>query len=231
MAREAYREGFSRLRSHLQMYPASGRQPSVVFESAARTARTLAASCLPLGIAVAMHLYPLCVLQCMPVPRLSFARFQRAMLLRTIRKRSLILANAGAERTRGAGHALVARRTRTAFGSTERSNTCPGHVADVVLFKAPLATGSATVLCAADRWATPCTSALGDSPQHAASEPLREIRRAPGPPAVCAPGGRRGAALHLDYQGVGFICSWPTCIWLAWNACIGLGLRVRPSRS
>ena len=55
---------------------------------------------LPLGIAVAMHLYPLCVLQCIPLPLLSFARFQRAMLLRTIRNRSLILANAGSERTR-----------------------------------------------------------------------------------------------------------------------------------
>jgi hypothetical protein len=84
-AREEYREGFARLRSRLQMYPVSGGRPSVVFESAANTARTLAASCLPLGIAVAMHLYPLCVLQCIPLPLLSFARLQRAMLLRTIR--------------------------------------------------------------------------------------------------------------------------------------------------
>jgi hypothetical protein len=54
-ARDAYREGFTRLRSQLQMYPASGRHASVVFESAATTARNLAAPCLPLGIAVAMH--------------------------------------------------------------------------------------------------------------------------------------------------------------------------------
>src|SRR5436305_5651472 len=109
-ARDAYREGFKRLRSQLEMYPAAGRHPSVAFESAAKTARTLAASCLPLGLAVAMHLYPLCVLQCLPLPLLSFARFQRAMLLRTIRNRSLILANAGGERTRGIHPSLVARQ-------------------------------------------------------------------------------------------------------------------------
>jgi len=56
-ARDAYREGFERFRSRLDLYPVSGRRPSVIFESASRTARNLAASCLPLGIAVAMHLY------------------------------------------------------------------------------------------------------------------------------------------------------------------------------
>ena len=69
-ARDVYREGFRRLRSQLEMYPVSGRPASVVFESAAQTASSLAAFCLPLGIAVAMHLYPLCVLQCMPLPLL-----------------------------------------------------------------------------------------------------------------------------------------------------------------
>jgi len=38
-AREAYRRGFDRLRSKLEMYPVSGRSPSATFESAARTAR------------------------------------------------------------------------------------------------------------------------------------------------------------------------------------------------
>src|SRR5688572_16384856 len=108
-ARAAYREGFQSLRSRLQMYPVSGRRASVVFESAARTATTLAATCLPLGIAVAMHLYPLCVLQCIPLPLLSAARLQRALLLRAIRSRSLILANAGSERAGGASPSLVAR--------------------------------------------------------------------------------------------------------------------------
>jgi hypothetical protein len=150
-AREAYREGFTRLRSQLEMYPVSGRHASVVFESAAQTARSLAADCLPLGIAVAMHLYPLCVLQCMPLPWLSFARFQRALLLRTIRNRSLILANAGGERTRGGYHSLVARQDPEGIridGTFEYMSLAT--VADVVLFKARLANSNSTALCAAD---------------------------------------------------------------------------------
>src|SRR5687767_134630 len=70
--RAAYREGFGRLRSRLSMYPVSAGRPSAVFASASGIATTLAAGCLPLGIAVAMHLYPLCVLQCLPLPLLSF---------------------------------------------------------------------------------------------------------------------------------------------------------------
>jgi hypothetical protein len=150
-AREAYREAFTRLRSRLEMYPVPGRRPSLVFESAATTARALAASCLPLGIAVAMHLYPLCVLQCIPLPLLSVARFQRAMLLRAIRNRSLILANAGGERTRGAPPSLVARPDAEGIrvdGTFDYMSLA--SVADVVLFKARLADDSATILCAAD---------------------------------------------------------------------------------
>lgn len=150
-ARAAYHEAFQRLRSQVEMYPAPGRHASLVFESAAKTARALAAGCLPLGIAVAMHLYPLCVLQCMPLPLLSFARFQRAMLLRTIRNRSLILANAGGERTRGADLPLVARpdgdgiRIDGTFAYMSLAT-----VADIVLFKARLADSPCTALCAAD---------------------------------------------------------------------------------
>lgn len=150
-AREAYREGFKRLCSQLELYPVSGRHASVIFESAAKTARNLAASCLPLGIAVAMHLYPLCVLQCMPLPLLSFARFQRAMLLRTIRNRSLILANAGSERTGEAPHSLVAQEDAEGIridGTFEYMSLAT--VADVVLFKARLADSHCTVLCAAE---------------------------------------------------------------------------------
>ncbi len=150
-ARDAFREGFNRLRSQLEVYPVSGRRASVIFESAATTARTLAAGCLPLGIAVAMHLYPLCVLQCIPLPLLSVARFQRAMLLRTIRHRSLILANAGSERTGGAGHSLVAHQDAEGIqvnGTFEYMSLA--SVADVVFFKARLTDGSGTVLCAAD---------------------------------------------------------------------------------
>jgi hypothetical protein len=150
-AREVYREGFERLRARLEMYPVSGRPASVTFESAARTARNLAASCLPLGIAVAMHLYPLCVLQCIPLPLLSFARFQRAMLLRRIRNRLLVLANAGSERTRGVHPSLIARQDAEGIrvdGTFEYMSLAT--VADVVFFKARLADSNCTVMCAAD---------------------------------------------------------------------------------
>ena len=150
-ARQAYRAGFRRLRSHLDLYPVSGRPASVVFESAAKTVRALAASCLPLGIAVAMHLYPLCVLQCIPLPLLSAARFQRTMLLRTLRKRSLILANAGSERTREDDQPVVARQDAEGIridGTFEYMSLA--SVADVVLFKARLVNSKGTVLCAAD---------------------------------------------------------------------------------
>ena len=150
-AREAYRAAFERLRSQLELYPVSSGRASVIFESAARTARNLAAGCLPLGIAVAMHLYPLCVLQCIPLPLLSAARFQRAILLRTIRNRSLILANAGSDRTRGAHESLVAHQDEDGIridGTFEYMSLAT--VADLVFFKARLANGDGTVLCAAD---------------------------------------------------------------------------------
>src|SRR5688572_30631782 len=108
-ARHAYRRSFNRLRSQLQMYP-GGERPSEVFENAAATVRSLGAECLPLAIAVAMHLYPFCVLQCVPIPLLSVARLKRAMLLRAIRNRSLILANTGSERSRGTTTPPIAAR-------------------------------------------------------------------------------------------------------------------------
>ncbi len=150
-AHAAFRAGFERLRSRLEMYPEAGRPASITFESAARTARNLAAGCLPLGLAVAMHLYPLCALQCIPLPLLSFARFQRAMLLRAIRNRSLVLANAGSERTGGAQHCLTARQDPEGLridGTFEYMSLA--SVADIVFFKAQLANSPRTVLCAAD---------------------------------------------------------------------------------
>jgi hypothetical protein len=150
-ARDAYRGGFNRLRSRLELYPVPGQAPSAVFESAAGTARTLAAGCLPLGIAVAMHLYPICVLQCLPLPLLTFARFQRAMLLRTITHRALILANAGSDRSRGPEQSVVARQDAEGIqidGTFEYMSLA--SVADVVFFKARLADSHETVLCAAD---------------------------------------------------------------------------------
>lgn len=149
-ARHTYRRSFNRLRSQLPMYPA-GSRPSTVFESAARTVRSLGAICLPLAIAVAMHLYPFCVLQCIPIPLLSVARLKRAMLLRTIRDRSLLLANTGSERTDGTTTALSATR---AAGGVRIDGRCEylslSSVADIVLFKARLADTNHAVLCAAD---------------------------------------------------------------------------------
>lgn len=150
-ARDAYRECFTRLRSHVDLYPVPGRHASLVFESAARTTRNLAAGCLPLGMAVAMHLYPLCVLQCLPLPLLSLARFQRAMLLRTIRNRGLIVANTGSDRTRGARHSVLARQDADGIridGTFEYMSLAT--VADLVFFKARLADRKCDVLCAAD---------------------------------------------------------------------------------
>lgn len=150
-ARDAYRVAFDRLRSQLNLYPVAARRPSMVFESAARTARELAASCLPLGIAVVMHLYPLCALQCVPLPLLSPARLQRAALLRTIRDRSLILANAGSERRDGAHQPLIATRVADGIrvdGTYEYMSLA--SVADVGFFRAKLSDSGSTVFCAAD---------------------------------------------------------------------------------
>jgi hypothetical protein len=149
-ARHAYRRSFSRLRSQLPLYP-SGSRPSQVFESAAATARSLGATCLPLAIAVAMHLYPFCVLQCVPIPLLSTARLKRALLLRTIRRRLLLLANTGSERIHGTTTPLVATRAADGVYINGRCEYLSlSSIADIVLFKAELADTNHTVLCAAD---------------------------------------------------------------------------------
>ena len=149
-ARYAYRRSFNRLRSQLSLYP-SGSRPAQVFESAAATARSLGATCLPLAIAVAMHLYPFCVLQCVPIPLLSVARLKRALLLRTIRRRSLLLANTGSERIHGTTTPLIATRAADGVYINGRCEYLSlSSIADIVLFKAALADTNHTVLCAAD---------------------------------------------------------------------------------
>jgi hypothetical protein len=150
-ARDAYRVAFRRLRTQLSLHPSSYSRPSSVFESAAAPARLLAASCLPLATAVVMHLYPLCALQCFPIPWLSPARFRRSLLLQEIRQHSLILANVGGERTRGVDQPLVATVTADCL---RLDGTCDymslASVADLVLCKAESADGRGTVLCAVD---------------------------------------------------------------------------------
>jgi len=126
----------------MNLHPAES-TASATFEAAAQTARAVAAECLPLGIAVVMHLYPLCALRCVPLPWWSAANLRRALLLRAIDRGALILANAGSERAAGA-HAPV---TLTRAGNGVRVDGAfeymsLAHVADVVMFSAPLA-GSA----------------------------------------------------------------------------------------
>ena len=149
-ARHAYRRSFSQLRSQLSMYPI-GSRPAEVFEQAAQTVRSLGATCLPLAIAVAMHLYPFCVLQCVPIPLLSVASLKRALLLRTIRNRQLLLANTGSERSNGTTTPLIATRSADGVRIDGRCEYLSlSSVADIVLFKAQLENSSHAVLCAAD---------------------------------------------------------------------------------
>jgi hypothetical protein len=149
-ARHAFRRAFIELRPQLSLYP-TGSRPSRVFEAAATTVRSLGASCLPLAIAVSMHLYPFCVLQCVPIPLLSVARLKRALLLRTIRNRSLLLANTGSERIHGTTTPLTATRTAHGLYINGRCEYLSlSSIADIVLFKAELADSKHTVLCAAD---------------------------------------------------------------------------------
>jgi hypothetical protein len=149
-ARHAFRRSFDQLRSQLPLYP-TGARPSEVFESAATAVRSLGATCLPLAIAVAMHLYPFCALSCVPIPLFSVARLKRALLLRTIRNRSLLLANTGSERTNGTGSPLIATKAADGIRIDGRCEYMSlSSVADIVLFRAQLADSNQVVLCAAD---------------------------------------------------------------------------------
>ena len=141
---------FDRLRSTVNLHPAES-TAAATFEAAARTARHVAADCLPLGIAVVMHLYPLCALRCVPLPWWSAANLRRTLLLRAIDRHSLILANAGSERAAGAHVPVMLTRTRDGVrvdGTYEYMSLA--HVADIVMFSAPLAGSVHTMFCAAD---------------------------------------------------------------------------------
>jgi hypothetical protein len=141
---------FERLRAEMDLHPAES-TASATFEAAARTTREIAAACLPLGIAVVMHLYPLCALRCVPLPWWSAAHLRRSLLLRAIDRRALILANAGSERAAGAHAPVTLERTRGGVrvdGTYEYMSLA--HTADIVLFSAPLAGSPHTVFCAAD---------------------------------------------------------------------------------
>jgi alkylation response protein AidB-like acyl-CoA dehydrogenase len=146
--RATFRRGFGRLRLDLQLHPGES-SAAATFEAAAHTARAVAVDCLPLGIAVVMHLYPLCALRCVPLPWWSAANLRRTLLLRAIDRRSLILANAGSERAAGAHAPVTLTRTRGGIrvnGTYEYMSLA--NVADVVLFSAPC--DACMMFCAAD---------------------------------------------------------------------------------
>jgi alkylation response protein AidB-like acyl-CoA dehydrogenase len=148
--RAAYRRGFARLRTAVDLHPAES-TASATFGVAAHTVRAVAAQSLPLGIALVMHLYPLCALRCVALPWWSAANFRRLQLLRAIDGDALILANAGSERTAGAHQPVTLSRTRDGIrvdGTYDYVSLA--NVADVVLFIAPLAESTCTVFCAAD---------------------------------------------------------------------------------
>jgi alkylation response protein AidB-like acyl-CoA dehydrogenase len=147
---QAFRSGFDRLRAELPLHPAKS-TASATFDSAAATARAAAADCLPLGVAIVMHLYPLCALRCVTLPWWSLAGLRRSRLLHAVDSRSLILANAGSERASGAHEPIRLTRTRDGVrvdGTYDYVSLA--HVADVVLFSAPLAARGCAMFCAAD---------------------------------------------------------------------------------
>lgn len=148
--REAFRRGFAALRADLYLHPA-GSTAAATFEAAAAIARDVAVHCLPLGIAIVMHLYPLCVLRCVPLPWWRQGALRRSRLLRGIDSRALILSNAGSERTTGAHPPVTLTRTRDGIrvdGTYDYVSLA--NVADLVLFSAPLAGSGRNVFCAAE---------------------------------------------------------------------------------
>jgi alkylation response protein AidB-like acyl-CoA dehydrogenase len=154
-----YRQRFDRLRGSWALHPA-GATPARVFAAAADTASSVAAHNLPLGLALVMHLYPLCALRCVALPWFSPAHRRRAQLLRDIDTRRLVLANAGSERATGTSSPVAVTRTRSGIrvdGTFDYVSLA--HVADLVLFHAPL-DGVRTIFCIADlRASTACIGA------------------------------------------------------------------------
>jgi hypothetical protein len=150
-SRELFRLGFSGLSSYLQMYPAAGASPSNVFEALSSDARRVASVCLPLAIALTMHWYPLCALQCASLPPFSLARIHRSLLLRRVRGENLIIANAGSDRAHGTQEPVLASRVREGFrlrGVYEYMSLA--SVADIVLMKVRLQEDGRELLCVAN---------------------------------------------------------------------------------
>jgi hypothetical protein len=147
---EAFRRGFAGLSLTLNLHPA-GATAAETFAAAAATARHVSVDCLPLGIAVVMHLYPLCALRCVPLPWWRRGGFRRSRLLQRINCRALILSNAGSERAAAAHAPVTLIRTHDGIrvdGTYDYVSLA--NVADLVLFSAPLAGSERKLFCAAD---------------------------------------------------------------------------------
>jgi hypothetical protein len=145
-----FRRGFDALRLSRDLHPEE-QTASATFEAAAETAQQVSADCLPLGIAVVMHLYPLCTLRCVPLPWWSTAGWRRASLLRDVDSKTLILANAGSERAAGVATQAPVILTRTREGVRAQGTfdyVSLAHAADILLFSSPCEQG--TLFCAAD---------------------------------------------------------------------------------
>jgi alkylation response protein AidB-like acyl-CoA dehydrogenase len=146
--RAGFRRAFAELRPQLDLHP-RGRRAVDIFDSAAHTVRAVAAESLPLALGLTMHLYPLCVLRCVPLPWFSRGALLRSRLLREIDERGLILANAGSERAAGLQGPVSLRADG---GDIVVNGTYDyvslANVSDLVLFSAPM--GSVTVFCIAD---------------------------------------------------------------------------------
>jgi hypothetical protein len=146
----AFRGAFARLQEHLDLHPRES-AASATYQAAATTARALAVESLPLGLAVVMHLYPLCALRCVPLPWWSAASRRRRRLLSAIHERRLVLANAGSERTVDAHEPVTVARVRGGVRIDGKYDYVSlAHVADIVLFSAPFPDGHGSVFCAAD---------------------------------------------------------------------------------
>jgi hypothetical protein len=147
--RKAYRLAFALLRQDIDLHP-NGRMPSEVFEAAAASTRAAAAECLPLGMALTMHLYPLCALRCVPLPWWTPANYRRHRLLQAIDRHGLILANAGSERVQGRQVPVsIARVPGGVQVDGAFDYVSLASVADLVLFSAPTSDGR-NLFCIAD---------------------------------------------------------------------------------
>jgi alkylation response protein AidB-like acyl-CoA dehydrogenase len=148
--RHAFRGGFQRLRGTLDLHPA-GRTAATTFDAAASTTARVAEASLPLGIALVMHLYPLCVLRWVPLPWWTRGGHRRNRLLALIDEEELILANAGGERAGdGICTVTVSREPDGVRANGTFDYVSLASVADLVLFSAPATTGDHVVFCAAE---------------------------------------------------------------------------------